>query len=111
MAAEGSGPAAGALLLFVYSLGVEMPFIVACLFTGWALRAVARIRRHLWVIQIVCGVALIVYGVLLTAALSTGSPVCPTGGCGKSRRPAELASGVWRPRAGRVSRTAVRGGP
>ncbi len=65
MAAEGNDPAAGALLLFVYSLGMGIPFLVAGLFAGWALRALARIRRHLRVIQIVCGAVLIVYGVLL----------------------------------------------
>jgi cytochrome c-type biogenesis protein len=65
MAAEGNDPAAGALLLFVYSLGMGIPFVVAGLFAGWALRAVTRVRRHLRVIQIVCGIVLIVYGVLL----------------------------------------------
>jgi cytochrome c-type biogenesis protein len=67
MAAEGNDPAAGALLLFVYSLGMGIPFLVAGLFVGWALRAFARIRRHLRVIQIVCGAILIIYGVLLVS--------------------------------------------
>jgi cytochrome c-type biogenesis protein len=65
MAAEGNDPAAGALLLFVYSLGMGIPFLIAGLFVGWALRAFSRIRRHLRVVQIVCGVILIVYGALL----------------------------------------------
>ena len=69
MAAEGSDPAAGALLLFVYSLGMGIPFLVAGLFVGWALRAFARIRRHMRVIQIVCGAVLIVYGALLLAGV------------------------------------------
>jgi cytochrome c-type biogenesis protein len=69
MAAEGSDPAAGALLLFVYSLGMGIPFLVAGLFVGWALRAFARIRRHMRVIQIVCGAVLVVYGVLLLAGV------------------------------------------
>jgi cytochrome c-type biogenesis protein len=69
MAAEGSNPAAGALLLFVYSLGMGIPFLVAGLFVGWALRAFARIRRHMRIIQIVCGAVLIVYGVLLLAGV------------------------------------------
>jgi len=65
MAAEGNDPAGGALLLFVYSLGMGIPFLVSGLFVGWALRAFSRIRKHLRVIQIVCGVILIVYGALL----------------------------------------------
>jgi cytochrome c-type biogenesis protein len=69
MAAQGNDPAGGALLLFVYSLGMGIPFLVAGLFAGWALRAFARIRRHLREIQIVCGVVLIVYGALLIAGV------------------------------------------
>ncbi len=67
MAASGNDPAGGALLLFVYSLGMGIPFVVAGLFAGWALRALARFRRHLRIIQIVCGAVLIVYGVLLAS--------------------------------------------
>jgi cytochrome c-type biogenesis protein len=65
MAAEGNDPASGALLLFVYSLGMGIPFLVSGLFVGLALRAFARIRRHLRIIQMVCGVVLVVYGALL----------------------------------------------
>ncbi len=65
MAASGSDPAAGALLLFVYSLGLGIPFLVSGFFVGRALRAFSRVRRHLRVIQIVCGVILVVYGALL----------------------------------------------
>jgi cytochrome c-type biogenesis protein len=65
MAASGSDPAAGALLLFVYSLGLGIPFLVSGFLVGRALRAFSRMRRHLRVIQIVCGVILILYGALL----------------------------------------------
>ena len=65
LAASGSNPAAGALLLFVYSLGLGIPFIIAGLFVGKALRAFSRIRRHLRTIQIVCGILLVIYGALL----------------------------------------------
>jgi cytochrome c-type biogenesis protein len=67
MAAEGNNPAAGALLLFVYAMGMGIPFLISGLFVGWALRAFARIRRHMRLIQIVCGAVLIVYGALLIA--------------------------------------------
>jgi cytochrome c-type biogenesis protein len=65
LAAAGSNPAGGALLLFVYSLGLGIPFLIAGLFVGKALRAFARVRRHLRTIQIISGVLLIVYGALL----------------------------------------------
>jgi cytochrome c-type biogenesis protein len=65
MAASGNDPVGGALVLFVYSLGMGIPFLAAGLFVGRALRAFSRIRRHLRVIQIVCGIILIAYGVLL----------------------------------------------
>jgi cytochrome c-type biogenesis protein len=69
MAAQGHDPVSGALLLFVYSVGMGIPFLVAGLFVGWALRAFARIRRHMRVIQIVCGAVLVVYGALLIAGV------------------------------------------
>jgi cytochrome c-type biogenesis protein len=71
LAAEGNDPAAGALLLFVYSLGMGIPFLISGLFVGFALRAFARVRRHLRVIQIVCGIILIVYGALLVSGRFT----------------------------------------
>jgi len=69
VAAEGNDPGGGALLLFVYSLGMGIPFLVSGLFVGWALRAFARVRRHLRVAQIICGVVLIVYGALLISGV------------------------------------------
>jgi cytochrome c-type biogenesis protein len=67
MAASGANPGAGALLLFVYSLGLGIPFLASGLFVGTALRAFSRVRRHLRVIQIVTGVILVLYGGLLIA--------------------------------------------
>ena len=65
MAASGGDPAGGAMLLFVYSLGLGIPFLLAGFFVGRALRAFSRVRKHLRVIQIICGVILILYGGLL----------------------------------------------
>lgn len=65
LAASGGNPASGAALLFVYSLGLGIPFLLAGLFVGKALRAFSRVRRHLRTIQIVCGVLLMLYGALL----------------------------------------------
>ena len=65
LAASGGNPAGGAFLLLVYSLGLGIPFVVAGVFVGKALRAFARVRRHLRTIQIACGVLLLIYGALL----------------------------------------------
>lgn len=65
MALSGADAAAGAALLFVYSLGLGMPFVLAGFFLGKALRAFDRVRRHLRMVQMVCGFILVVYGALL----------------------------------------------
>jgi cytochrome c-type biogenesis protein len=65
LAASGGEPLGGAFLLLVYSLGLGIPFILAGVFVSKALRAFARVRRHLRIIQIICGVLLFAYGVLL----------------------------------------------
>lgn len=55
----------GALLLFVYGLGMTLPFIVAAMFIGPFMRWMARFRRHLPKIEKAMGVLLIVFGVLI----------------------------------------------
>ena len=65
MALSGSDPVGGALLLFVYSLGLGIPFVVSGLFVGWALRTFSRVKRRMRLVQIVCGVILVLYGALL----------------------------------------------
>ncbi len=67
LAVSGSHPVAGALLLFVYSLGLGIPFLISGLFVGWALRAVARIKRRMRLVQIICGLILVLYGALLVS--------------------------------------------
>jgi cytochrome c-type biogenesis protein len=67
LAMSGSNPAGGAALLFVYSLGLGIPFILAGLFIGRALRAASWLRRRAKVVQTVCGVILVLYGGLLIA--------------------------------------------
>ena len=67
LAVSGSHPVAGALLLFVYSLGLGIPFLISGLFVGWALRAFERIKRRMRLVQIVCGLILVLYGALLVS--------------------------------------------
>jgi cytochrome c-type biogenesis protein len=60
-----SGPGRGALLLAVYSLGLGVPFIVAGVGVSHLTGALAVLRRHTRVINLVSGALLIVFGILL----------------------------------------------
>lgn len=59
----------GGLLAFGYALGLGAPFIAIALGLGWATRGVALLRRHLRVVNLVGGAALIVIGVLMVSGL------------------------------------------
>jgi len=61
--AETSG--AGAALLFVYGLGMTLPFILAAFFIGPFMRWMQRFRKHLGLIEKIMGVMLIVFGLLI----------------------------------------------
>jgi cytochrome c-type biogenesis protein len=55
----------GVLLLFAYSLGLAVPFLLAGLAFGRLTSAIARARRGLWVVEAVGGAVLVVFGILL----------------------------------------------
>ncbi|WP_147104026.1 cytochrome c biogenesis CcdA family protein [Tateyamaria sp. syn59] len=55
----------GASLLFVYGLGMTLPFIAAALFIGPFMSWMARFRRHLGHIEKAMGALLILFGVLI----------------------------------------------
>lgn len=55
----------GAGLLFVYGLGMTLPFVVAALFIGPFMAWMARFRRHLGLIEKMMGALLILFGVLI----------------------------------------------
>lgn len=61
---KGSG-GGGALLLFAYSVGLGVPFILAAVAFGWVSRRLSAIRRHYRAIRMVAGVLLIAAGVLM----------------------------------------------
>jgi len=64
----------GALLLFAYSLGLGIPFLVAALFSGAFMRFLGRFRVHLGRVEKVMGGLLVVAGVLfLTGGIQTAS--------------------------------------
>ncbi|WP_050927539.1 cytochrome c biogenesis CcdA family protein [Aestuariivita boseongensis] len=55
----------GAVLLFVYGLGMTLPFILAALFIGPFMSWMARFRRHLGTVEKIMGALLILFGVLI----------------------------------------------
>jgi len=57
--------AGGVLLLFAYSLGLAVPFVIAGLAFGRLTSVIARARRGLWIVEVVGGVVLVTFGVLL----------------------------------------------
>jgi cytochrome c-type biogenesis protein len=69
-ASEGS-LGAGVRLLFVYSLGLGLPFVLAAVAIGPFIAFLQRFRRHLGRVEMVMGVLLVVTGVLmLTGSLN-----------------------------------------
>jgi cytochrome c-type biogenesis protein len=56
---------AGAALLFVYSLGLGLPFVAAGLFFGQGVSAMAWLRNHHRQLNIAGGTVLLIMGVLL----------------------------------------------
>ena len=55
----------GAMLLFVYGLGMTAPFVLAALFIGPFMRWMSGFRRHLGLIEKIMGAMLILFGVLI----------------------------------------------
>ena len=63
--ASTGGPAEGAFLLAVYSLGLGVPFVLSGLGISHLTRAVAWLRRHTRAVNLASGVLLVVVGLLL----------------------------------------------
>ncbi|MET1412116.1 cytochrome c biogenesis protein CcdA [Roseibium sp. HPY-6] len=55
----------GAMLLFIYGLGMTLPFVFAALFIGPFMSWMAGFRKHLGVIEKLMGAFLILFGVLI----------------------------------------------
>lgn len=55
----------GATLLFVYGLGMTLPFVVAALFIGPFMTWMAGFRKYLGVVEKLMGAFLILFGVLI----------------------------------------------
>ena len=57
--------AGGVLLLFAYSLGLALPFVLVGLAFGRFTAALGRARHWLWAVELVAGLVLVVFGLLL----------------------------------------------
>lgn len=55
----------GALLLFIYALGLGMPFLAVAIFTERAFRSLAPVKRHIMAINRLGGAVLLVMGLFL----------------------------------------------
>ena len=64
-AAGQESSAEGAMLLFVYGLGMTLPFVIAALFIGPFMGFMARFRRHMGLVEKAMGLLLILFGVLI----------------------------------------------
>lgn len=64
----GSAPQ-GALLAFVYSLGLGVPFLLIALGLGWATRTFAFLKRHVRLLNLIGGSILASIGLLMVTGL------------------------------------------
>lgn len=69
MAGSTGGAAKGALLLLSYSAGLGVPFIVSAVLIDRLSAAFDFIKRHYRVVNTVCGIFLIIVGVLMALGL------------------------------------------
>jgi cytochrome c-type biogenesis protein len=65
LAATRSTLGSGLVLLVAYSLGLGVPFLLTGLAFGRLTALYARVRSGLWIVNIVAGVALVAFGILL----------------------------------------------
>lgn len=69
LASNSASPVAGALLGFVYALGLGIPFVLVAVGFSWATGAVGFLRRHIRAVNLLGGVLLILIGVLMVSGL------------------------------------------
>lgn len=66
---DGGTAARGALLSFIYSLGIGLPFIAIAAGFGWATKSVAFVRARIRAFNLAGGVLLILLGILMVTGL------------------------------------------
>jgi cytochrome c-type biogenesis protein len=69
LALQGGSAGLGALLAFVYSIGLGLPFVAIAVGLGWATRTVAFLKRHVRAINLLGGGLLVVVGLLMVSGL------------------------------------------
>jgi cytochrome c-type biogenesis protein len=72
LAADAASPARGAILAFVYALGIGLPFIAIAAGFGWATKSVGFVKKHIRGFNIAGGVLLIALGVMLVLGIWNG---------------------------------------
>jgi cytochrome c-type biogenesis protein len=65
LSASGGSAAYGVWMMFIYTVGMAIPFLVLAVFSDILLRHLRKLYRYTPVIKVVSGVILIVMGVLL----------------------------------------------
>jgi cytochrome c-type biogenesis protein len=71
LASDSGSPSRGALLAFVYSLGIGIPFIAIAAGFGWATTSVSFVKKHMRSFNIFGGVLLIALGLALATGVWT----------------------------------------
>jgi len=69
MASTAGGAAEGALLLLTYSMGLGVPFLLSAVLIDRLNAAFTWIKRHYRVVNLVCGVFLIVVGAMMALGM------------------------------------------
>lgn len=69
LASNTGDPAKGALLAFVYALGIGLPFIAIAAGFNWATRSVGFVKRHIRSFNVAGGVLLMLLGLLLVTGI------------------------------------------
>ncbi len=72
LAADAASPARGAILAFVYALGIGLPFIAIAAGFGWATKSVGFVKKHIRGFNIAGGALLIALGVMLVLGIWNG---------------------------------------
>ena len=72
LASDAGSPGRGALLAFLYSLGIGLPFIAIAAGFGWATRSVGFVKKHIRNFNIAGGVILIALGIALATGVWVG---------------------------------------
>ena len=69
LASSAGGAIKGALLLLAYSLGLGIPFLISALLIEQLQSAFTFIKKHYRIINTICGVFLILIGIMMTLGL------------------------------------------